>query len=92
MATLKDKEKRDETNRRQKWDGVNAFVESTGRGLKNIIIGGGNKRDHIQRNIRPNGNKRNHIQRNSSPNDGATPDRRMLRRIPTAIIVRGDGF
>jgi hypothetical protein len=87
MATLKDKEKRDETNRRQKWDGVNAFVESTGRGLKKIILGGSNKRNGIQRNNGPNGNKRNRIQRNNSPNDGATPDRRRVRRSPTAIYA-----
>eukprot|EP00980_Cylindrotheca_fusiformis_P015124 scaffold4180_cov99-Cylindrotheca_fusiformis.AAC.5 len=43
MATMKDKEKRLKSNKRQKWDGVNLLVESTGRGLKKIIRSGKNK-------------------------------------------------
>lgn len=69
MTTLKHKEKRSETNRRQKWDNVNFFVEFTGRGLKKIILGSNDKK------------KRNRIHQGRN---SAAEDRQRLRLSPTA--------
>jgi hypothetical protein len=37
MNAITAKKRRRATNRKQRWDGVNAFVENTSRGLKKII-------------------------------------------------------
>jgi hypothetical protein len=38
LEALKTKQQRSDTNRSQRWDGVNAFVEYTGRGLRKMTL------------------------------------------------------